>query len=150
MALTTFLFLLLAVFAGTLLSFQSAVNGQLARVIDNTLLAAFVSFAIGTVALFAVLLVRNFSSPLSLPDWSTVSPVLYLGGVLGATYVAIIALLVPKIGVANTAVALILGQVLLSLLLDHFGVFGFDARTVSWSRLSGAALVVLGMLLVVK
>ena len=47
-------------------------------------------------------------------------------------------------------IAVILGQVLLSLLLDQLGVLGVEVREISWSRFLGASLVVLGLVLVVK
>jgi transporter family-2 protein len=75
---------------------------------------------------------------------------LYVGGVLGAFYVTLVAILIPKIGVANTMIAIILGQVLLSLLLDHFGFLGIEVREINWLRILGASLVLSGLVLVVK
>lgn len=148
--MTTLILLAFAVLAGGLIAFQSAVNGQLGRVFDSPLLAAFVSFTGGTITLFIILLLRGAWSTISLQELVRQPPVLYLGGILGASYVAIIAALVPKIGLANTAVALVLGQMLISLLLDQIGILGFDIRAISWSRLAGIGLVVLGVVLVIR
>lgn len=144
-------FILLAILAGAMLPVQGVVNGQFGRVLDNVVLAALISFIIGSLTLLLVFLFRNnWSVGNSLQGLPDASPVLYTGGVLGATYVTLIAMLIPKIGVANTMIAVILGQVLLSLLLDHLGVLGLEVREISWLRILGSGLVVSGLVLVVK
>ena len=126
-------------------------TGGFGAVVGSVSLAATISFTIGTVALLGLYLIGNFNSSLiSIKELANVPTVLYAGGVLGAVYVATVAASVPRIGVANTMVALVLGQILLSLILDHFGVLGIEMREVSWQRLVGAGLVVSGLVLVVK
>ena len=126
-------------------------NQGFGAVVGSVSLAATISFTIGTVALLGLYLIGNFNSSLiSIKELANVPTVLYAGGVLGAVYVATVAASVPRIGVANTMVALVLGQILLSLILDHFGVLGIEMREVSWQRLVGAGLVVSGLVLVVK
>ena len=145
------LFVLLAILAGGMLPVQGVVNSQLGRVLDNVVLATLISFIVGSLTLLVVFLLRNnWSTGGSLDGLREAPPMLYIGGVLGAIYVTAVAALIPKIGVANTMIAVILGQVLLSLLLDHLGVLGLEVREISWSRFLGASLVVLGLVLVVK
>jgi bacterial/archaeal transporter family-2 protein len=50
---------------------------------------------------------------------------------------------VPKIGVATTIVSVIMGQVLMSLVIDHFGFFGGRQIPFNWHR--GIAVVLLGV-----
>ena len=95
-------------------------------------------------------MIRSSESAPSLQGFRDIPPVLLLGGLLGAIYVAAVAGLVPKIGVANVTIAIALGQVLLSLLLDQFGAFGIEARAINLPRIMGAGLVLLGLFLVVK
>jgi transporter family-2 protein len=144
-------FIVLAVLAGGMLPVQGVVNGQLGRVLDNVVLATLISFVVGSLTLLVVFLVRNsLTDGGSIQRLPQVPPVLYIGGVLGAFYVTLVAMLIPKIGVANTMIAIILGQVLLSLLLDHFGFLGIEVREVNWLRILGAGLVLSGLVLVVK
>lgn len=145
------LFVLLAILAGGMLPVQGVVNSQLGRVLDNVVLATLISFIVGSLTLLVVFLLRNnWSTGSSLHGLREAPPMLYIGGVLGAIYVTAVAALIPKIGVANTMIAVILGQVLLSLLLDHLGILGVEVREITLSRFLGAGLVVLGLILVVK
>jgi transporter family-2 protein len=57
-------------------------------------------------------------------------------------------LFVPKIGVASALIAALCGQVILSILLDHFGVLGLQANPASPSRIAGGLLIILGLFLI--
>lgn len=130
---------------------QGVVAGQLGRAPDNVILATLISFITGALTLLPTFLLRNNPGAGSGLQYLTqVSTVLYFGGILGAFYVTLVALLVPKIGVANTMIAIIFGQILLSLTLDHFGVLGIEIRAFNGLRLLGAGLVLDGLDLVVK
>src|SRR5690606_19143211 len=79
----------------------------------------------------------------TLPAW------VWLGGAIGASLVLVATLLVPKIGAGALICLIVLGQVLGSLLLDHFGVLGAQ-RPADLPRIAGALLVIVGAALVVR
>lgn len=54
----------------------------------------------------------------SVPKWQLI------GGILGAFYVFVMVLIVPKVGVANSLMAVVAGQLVMSSIVDHFGLFG--------------------------
>ncbi len=73
---------------------------------------------------------------------------LWTGGLMGANYIVITILLAPRLG-ASTMLAFIMGgQILVSLLLDHFGLIGYPAHPVTVWRLGGAALLLAGMAMI--
>jgi len=147
----TIIFIAFAVLAGAVLPVQGVINSQLAKSLDNVVLAALISFVVGGLALLIIFLYRTGGSlGTSLMNLKEVPPMLYIGGLLGVVYVTSVAVLIPKVGVANTMIAVILGQVLLSLLIDHYGILGVEVREVGWLRVLGASLVLLGLVLVVK
>jgi transporter family-2 protein len=145
------IFIAFAVLAGAMLPIQGVVNSQLAKSIDNVVLATLISFVVGGLTLLVLFLYRsNGSVGNSLLGLKETPPMLFIGGLLGAIYVTAVAALIPKVGVANTMIAVILGQVLLSLLLDHYGILGIEVREIGWPRIVGASLVLLGLVLVAK
>lgn len=114
------LFPFLALAGGAALGFQAVINGGLGKKV-GTVEGAFISFAIGTLALFFVVVFfgkGNISTVSEVPKWQLI------GGLLGALYVFIMVLAVPKIGVAPTMVAIIAGQLLIGAVIDHFGLLG--------------------------
>ena len=105
------------------------------------------SFVVGAITLALVLSVSSERFP-SIADLRDTPKGLMIGGALGAVYVTSVLLIIPRIGVANTLVAVVVGQVVVALALDHFGVLGLPIRPVTLTRAFGAGTVVLGLYLV--
>ena len=141
------LLLLLAVVAGAVLPVQAGINAQLRVTLGNPLAAALISFVIGTVALALIGLGARISLPTlavleRAPWWH------WTGGLLGAVYVGMMIVLAPRLGAATLIAAVVAGQMLTSLVLDHYALVGFAAHPISLQRLLGAALVIGGVALV--
>ena len=138
--------LLVAVLIGAILPLQGLVNARLGTHIGGPVVAAFVSFLVGTVMLGLYLLATRtpiaLQGSLKLPAW------IWAGGVFGAIYVACFTLLIPRIGAAGMICLAVLGQVTASLLLDQFGILQAP-KPVDGMRILGALLMLAGVLLVV-
>jgi transporter family-2 protein len=72
----------------------------------------------------------------------------WVGGLYGAIFVVAAAWGVPRLGVALTITLMVAGQLLIGLILDHFGAFGTPQHPISPGRLAGIALVLVGVLMV--
>ena len=68
-----------------------------------------------------------------------------MGGTLGAVYVTSALVLAPRLGVATLVGLIVLGQVLASLVIDHYGLLGVAVRPASLPRLLGAGLLLAGV-----
>ncbi len=73
------------------------------------------------------------------------SPVHYAGGLCGIVILAAAALAFPKIGASRAIAVLVLGQCLVAVALDHFGVLGLPRDPVTARRAIGIGLVVVGV-----
>lgn len=138
--------LLVAILIGAILPLQGLINARLGMHIGGPVVAAFVSFLVGTVMLGAYLLATRtpflLQGSLKLPAWA------WAGGVFGAIYVTCFTLLIPRIGAAGMICLAVLGQVTASLLLDQFGILQAP-KPVDAVRIAGALLVLAGVVLVV-
>ncbi|MDR5903534.1 DMT family transporter [Halomonas icarae] len=135
--------------AGAMLPMQAGINAGLARGWGHPLWAAAVSFGVGTLILLAAALVAR----LIVPSWqqlSMISPWSWSGGVLGAFYVTVMVAFAPKLGAATLLALVVAGQMLASVLLDHFGLLGFPQQAVSPPRLLGVLLLFVGVVLIRK
>jgi bacterial/archaeal transporter family-2 protein len=142
-------YLLIALVAGALMPLQAGINAQLARWVGHPIVAALVSFAVGTAALLAY--AAALREPL--PEWALLrqSPWwVWIGGLFGAFFVAAAAAYAPRLGAATFISVTVAGQMFVSLLLDHYGLVGFAERQVTPLRLVGAALLVAGVVLIRK
>ena len=139
----------LAFFIGVLLPVQVGVNAELARNIHSPVLAALISFLIGSICLIFSAAVLKTPFPtlvdvISLPSW------LWTGGLIGALVVLGSILAGPKIGALSLVSLLLAGQLIASIIIDHYGWLGFSFHKMNFQRLLGVILLVGGFLLIHK
>ena len=138
--------LILAVIGGALLAIQAPTNAILGKASGSPIIAAFISFLIGTLALGAAVGVS--SGRLFAPGLKQVPWYAWLGGFYGAFFVAVAAFGAPRVGVGVLLTAAIAGQLAAALVLDHYGLLGLARHPITLSRGLGFALVVMGAVLV--
>lgn len=142
--------IIIGLLAGCLLGAQPSVNGQLGRHLEHPLQASLISFASGTAILLLLSLVSgNFppvftTSPRELPWW------IWFGGAIGVVLVTTSLILVPRVGSLPWFAAVMTGQTVAALILDHFGLLGNPRAHASPLRLLGAGLLIAGVLVIVQ
>jgi bacterial/archaeal transporter family-2 protein len=144
-----YFYFILALIAGAMMPTQAAINNKLAAFVESPVSAAFISFLVGTVALFLYIVASG--TPLGNLTGAKNAPLIaWTGGLLGAFFVASSVMLVPRLGVALTFSLLIAGQMLITLVIDHFGLLGIPVKEISLPRLIGVALITVGVILIRK
>jgi transporter family-2 protein len=138
--------ILLAVIGGVLLAVQAPTNAILGKASGSPIIAAFLSFLIGTIALGAVVAVT--SGKLFAPSLKQVPWYAWLGGFYGAFFVAVAAFGAPRVGMGVLLTAAVAGQLAAALVLDHYGLLGLDRHPVNLTRAAGLLLVLVGAVLV--
>ncbi|MCA1029787.1 DMT family transporter [Bacillus timonensis] len=139
-------FILLAIIGGMFGGSQAPINGELGKRIGS-FEAAWFSFFIGTLFLTLVTLFLGKGHLLklfSVPKWNL------LGGFSGALLVTCIIIAVPKLGVALTIFAAIIGQITISMIIDHFGLFGIERIPFNWNRFIGLSLMIIALFLIYR
>lgn len=132
---------ILAMISGIAMAVQGTLNSSLSQK-TSLLSATLLVHIIGTlVALLAVLVWRV---PLFKYDWSSVPWYAYLGGVLSVIIVGLVAVSISKIGVCNATTAIIIGQVSMAVLIDHFGWIGVERLPWNPAQLIGIVLFAAG------
>jgi bacterial/archaeal transporter family-2 protein len=136
----------IGVVAGGLVAIQSVLNanlGQRAGNLGAVLLLTFVSTASLILLIVCFPSTASFKNLPGLSEWY-----LYLGGLLGVAILAAPILLVPRIGTTSTVISIILGQCILALLIDQFGMLSSPRVEISTARIMGVLLVGIGAYLV--
>ena len=136
---------LLAIAAGLGITLQTTLNGQLAKGLGgDSVAAALFSFTAGAVCLGVFSLMRggivaSLAAIPAQPWWSL------LGGLLGAGALLSYVVLAPKIGLSALLGLAIAGQIVSSLVIDHFGLMGASERPVSLVKLAGSMVMLTGL-----
>jgi transporter family-2 protein len=132
---------------GALQAWGPPMNGALRNALTNPWLASLVSF-LPIVALLACLVMCQ---PRPLPTIAGVSAMPWwapLGGLVGAFAVIAGLLFVNKVGAGPFAGLTITANILMSLIIDHFGWFGMNVHPLNGWRAVGAVLMVGGIALI--
>ena len=140
---------LVAFIAGMGLSSQVGMNRTLGGRMNSPILATLTSFAIGTTALLVYVLATRPALPArsSLgggPWW------IWCGGLVGAAYLTAAAALSGRLGAAAWFGLIVTGQIVASLVLDHYGLVGFPKRPITPTKLLGAVVLLAGVALVLR
>ncbi|MDR3270127.1 MAG: DMT family transporter [Peptococcaceae bacterium] len=133
--------LLIAAISGVAMAIQGTLNAGLSQK-TSLYSATFVVHLIGTVIALAVILFKH--EPLFSQKYLAVPWYFYLGGVLSVVIIALVAVSIPQVGVANATTAIIIGQVSMAILIDHFGWFGTAKMPWNLWQLLGLVLFAVG------
>ncbi|MFT6395602.1 MAG: transporter family-2 protein [Bradymonadia bacterium] len=136
--------LLFAVFVGGLLPLQGGINASLGAALGHGTRAGMANFVVGLVVILGVI---GVTGQLAVPNFAATKPWMWLGGVIGATVVLTIIFLIPKLGAAQLFACIVFGQLISSLVVDHFGLLGVPQQSASVARLGAVALVLAGFAL---
>jgi transporter family-2 protein len=139
----------LAIFIGGIIAFQGPINSELGKILSHPIQAAIISFTTGTLTvIFAALIFKS-----GFPTGQTIASapkVLLLGGVLGCIYIIANILFIPQIGVFKMLISILVGQVVVSLIIDNIGLFGVPRQAINFQRILGASLVIAGIVVINK
>ena len=137
----------LAILAGASVAIQQVLNANLRMALNSAAWSGFVSYFVGVacMALLALALrdpIPSVAVAGRIPWWA------YSGGLFGAIFIGLAIFLVPQLGAATIIVLIVTGQMLASVMFDHFGWLGLAQRPIDLPRLIGIALLIGGCVLI--
>ena len=139
----------LAMGIGIALTFQTAINTQLRDYVQTPLQAALFSFLIGTILLSFLVFAENSSKP-NFSNFIAMPWYLWLGGCLGVYAISISLFTAPKLGLLTLSGLIVFGQIITSMIFDHFGLLGIDKTPINWQRFFGGIVIFIGVLLTLQ
>ncbi len=137
---------LCAVSAGSLLSMGGAANARLAGSLRSTVAASTINFLVGAATLSLLLALGDFDA-VPIDRFAGIPPWALAGGMLGALYVTLITLVIPRLGLTTTTMTVVFSQLIGSLLIDHWGWLGVPQRPNGPGRWLAVLLLLLAMAL---
>ena len=143
-----YLIIIITLVMGSILPIQAALNGKLMRTFGHPIIGATISFLTGTIVLFiyAFAVKANFQTSLiKETQWYH-----WVGGIIGAIYVTGIIMIIPRLGAALAFSLIVAGQLMMSVLMDHFGLLGVPVNPVTPTKILGFLLLLAGVILIGK
>lgn len=140
--------LVFALVSGVLMAVQGSLNTALSKT-TGLWEATFIVHIIGSLVLVILLFILKFGhgnlSAVGQAPWYS-----YLGGVVSVFIIYLVAASIPSVGVSNATTAIIVGQVLTAVVIDHFGLFGLERIPGGWNQIGGLILLAIGAKLLLK
>lgn len=144
-----YLWTILAFSIGCFIPFQGIITANLSRQIQHPFGAAFINF-FGGMLLFAIAISLSSVALPSAKKITTIPWYLFTGGFVGSVFIFGALFALPKIGASAFFGQIVLGQLIMTLIVDHYGIFGLPVHKIDSARVIGMSLLVSGAFLILK
>jgi len=135
---------LLALIAGAALSFEGAIYAELGKTVGQ-IETSFYNFFMGSIIMGLLWIFfgkGDLSYTLKAPKWTL------LGGGLGVVYLTAIVVSVPYVGVGISMVAVIIGQLVMSMVIEHFGWLGSKKTKINKEKIFAVISMIIALILI--
>ena len=133
---------LIAILSGVLMSVQGVFNTQVTKTTGMWVSNGWVQFT----ALLLCVVAWFFNGRDSIGAIMKVEPkYVLLGGVIGAFITWTVIKSVAQLGPAKSALLIVISQLIVSYLIELFGLFGMDKEPFEWRKLVGLVLSLTGV-----
>ncbi|WP_416435112.1 DMT family transporter [Priestia megaterium] len=138
------IFYIVALASGIVLSLEGAVYGELGKTVGE-LESSFYNFFAGSI--IYILLVTffgkgNVTNAFKTPKWYL------LGGLFAVIYLTILVFSIPSVGVGISMIAVVVGQMLASMIIEHFGWLGSKKVSISKKRILSLLFMLVALFLI--
>lgn len=138
----TLLYVLLAVFIGAIISVYFPMNSLVSRYFGSPI-TANLSFLL-VAFLTAIMIFALFGDVRTVREIKNIPPYLFLAGAISAFMVLGTTFLIPKLGARKLFILMIAGQIIMAMIVSHFGVLESPKDPVTFKKLVGAVILVCG------
>ncbi|MCH5238870.1 MAG: DMT family transporter [Muribaculaceae bacterium] len=136
-------------FLGVLTPIQTAANSRLRQSVVSPFIASLVSFSVGTIFLLIVTLCEKGGVLIDRELFTTLPWWAWLGGICGLWGLTVNIIIFPKLGAMQTALMPMLGQIIMGIIIDSFGLLQSPDFPFTFLRFISVFIILLGMFMVI-
>jgi transporter family-2 protein len=133
---------LLAVFMGIMLAVYLPMNSVVARYLNSTIAASIPFFLIALITSVVLLFLSGGSA--TLLNIKHVPPYFFLSGFISAFMIIGTTFLIPRLGARQLFIVVLAGQLIMAMVLSHFGFLESPKDPITVKKLFGASLLFVG------
>lgn len=137
--------ILIALLSGVLMSVQGVFNSGVTKQTSVWVSSSFVQFSALIVCILAWFLTGRDGSLLSV--FKIDHKYMLLGGIMGAFITYTVIQSVTNLGPARSAIFIVTAQLVISYIIELFGMFGMDKADFEWRKVFGLVVIIGGIVL---
>ena len=137
---------LIGIVGGLAVGVQGPIVSQMSQRI-GTMAGTFIVHVSGAILSGAILLALGGEK---IGNWRNLSWYMFLSGSFGVVLYLTLNQTMPRLGATTALALIIIGQLTMGIIIDHFGLFGVSVRPVDLMRLAGAGLLIAGGYLIIR
>lgn len=141
--------LILAILAGALFPIQGSVNGLLRGEVGNPFVSGAISNTIGMLIMLILAYLTRQQIPISAPETTSQNWYMWLGGLISALVVSANIIIPPYIGFSTFLSIYMVSQLVISVLIDHYALFGAVHHPASFNTVIGIVFLGMGIYFIV-
>lgn len=134
----------IAILSGTLMSIQGVWNTQVTKQSSLWVSTGWVQLTAFLICVAAWFFTGRDSVGIL---WQVENKYTLLGGILGTFITVTVIRSMGKLGPAQATMLIVIAQLVVSYLIEMFGLFGVEKQPFEWKKLAGTAIVVAGIVL---
>jgi transporter family-2 protein len=138
-------FVVVAFLMGVIMSIYLPMNSSVARYLGSSIAAAVTFFVVALITSVLIFVLSGEYS--SIPKIGHVPAYLYLAGFISAFIIVGTTFLIPKIGARTFFIMLLSGQIIMAIIVSHFGILESPRDPVTLKKILGATMVIAGAFL---
>ncbi|ACA56863.1 DMT family transporter [Clostridium botulinum] len=142
------LYLIIGIIIGMFFPIQASISARLSSYSKTPLTASLIAFSLGTVILLIINLIVDPAGITVGIDFSYPLYVFIGGAIAGVGFNVANIILFSKLGASVTTIVTVTGQMIVGILIDHFGWFGVPSNPITITRAIGAIIMILAISLV--
>lgn len=133
---------IVAFLMGAILSVYLPMNSSVSRYLASSMAASAVFFVVATITSVLILIVGGEYHTLA--KLRNVPVYLHLAGIISAFFIVGTTFLIPKVGARTFFILLVSGQILMAMVISHFGALESPQDPITLKKTLGAILVIAG------
>jgi transporter family-2 protein len=144
--LSLLLTVLIGILGGIAVGLQGPIASQMSQRIGSA--ASSLVVHVSGAFLSGVLLIARGGEEIR--NWRSLSWYMLISGAFGVILYLTLNHTMPRLGATTALALIIIGQLAMGIIIDHFGLFGVSVRHIDLIRVAGVALLIAGGYLIVK
>ena len=141
--------LLIGIIGGIAAGLQAPFTGIMGQKVGE-LGSVLITYTLGAVAILIIAAGASFIGAIDMSQWRQIPWWAFLAGPIGLIIIGSVSYSIPRLGATSATMLFLVGWLIFSAIIDHFGWFGIPIKPFNFSKIAGSLTLLLGGWLILR